>query len=119
MRKLAIVLFLGVWVAQALGRGQEGPTSRAAYDALDPPILRVAGGQLRGYVSDGTFAFVGIRYATAARFEMPQARRRVGGRQERADLRSRLPGARAGRDLGRRVLLAAPLLARRARTASS
>ncbi|MDH4125213.1 MAG: carboxylesterase family protein [Gammaproteobacteria bacterium] len=49
-----------------------GAASASGYDAVHPPIVEVAGGKLRGFMNNGTFAFLGIQYATAARFEAPQ-----------------------------------------------
>ena len=68
----AVLLGLVTAGTQAPLLGQRGAVGRPSHDALNPPVARVAGGQLKGYVSGGTFAFVGIRYATAGRFEMPR-----------------------------------------------
>ncbi len=35
------------------------------------PIVSVEQGQLMGYMNEGTYAFLGVPYATAGRFEMP------------------------------------------------
>lgn len=67
----ALLVVLGLLGAVRLV-GQGGPTGRTGYDAMTPPIAEVTGGRLKGYVNDGTLAFVGIRYATAGRFEMPK-----------------------------------------------
>ena len=40
------------------------------YDNL--PIVQIKAGKLRGYQSEGTYIFKGIRYATAKRFQMPE-----------------------------------------------
>ena len=40
------------------------------FDLMNPPIVEVAGGKLMGYMNEGIYAFVGIQYATASRFEM-------------------------------------------------
>lgn len=69
---MPLALLAAVLCGPSSLRGQGGAGNRPAYDAMNPPIARVGGGQLRGYVSGGTFAFVGIRYATAGRFEMPR-----------------------------------------------
>lgn len=39
------------------------------YDSL--PIVQTKAGKLRGYQSEGSYIFKGIRYATAKRFQMP------------------------------------------------
>lgn len=44
----------------------------AEYDAANPPVADTAQGQLLGFMDEGTFAFLGIPYATAGRFEEPQ-----------------------------------------------
>lgn len=73
MKNLAVVmLVLGVLGTAVSLRGQGSTPARQAFDALNPPVVKVAGGQLKGYVTDGTFAFVGVRYATAGRFELPR-----------------------------------------------
>lgn len=54
------------YMGDAAGAGPSG------YNADNPPVVEVAGGKLRGYMNDGTYAFIGIRYATAGRFEMPK-----------------------------------------------
>jgi para-nitrobenzyl esterase len=66
-----LLCVLGAVVSMDDGRAA-GSAAGPPFDALNPPIVRVSGGQLRGYVRDGTFAFVGVKYATAARFEMPR-----------------------------------------------
>lgn len=40
---------------------------------LNPPVVQVQGGLLKGYMNEGIFAFAGVRYATAGRFEEPVA----------------------------------------------
>ena len=45
--------------------------AEAVYDANNPPIATTAAGQVMGYMDDDTFAFLGIPYATAERFEDP------------------------------------------------
>jgi len=69
MRKFATALILGVVGVAVYAAAPEAP---AQFDSMRPPVVNVAGGQLRGYVNDGTFAFVGVRYATADRFEPPK-----------------------------------------------
>lgn len=46
--------------------------TEAVYDANNPPIADTAAGQVMGYMDDDTYAFLGIPYATAERFEEPQ-----------------------------------------------
>lgn len=48
------------------------PAMAEEYDANNPPIADTAQGQLCGYMDEGTYAFLGIPYATAGRFEEPQ-----------------------------------------------
>ena len=75
-----VVRFVGILAASVVivcggsvsMRAQAPSPGGAAWDAQRPPIVKVAGGQLRGYASEGTLAFVGVRYATAGRFEMPR-----------------------------------------------
>ena len=38
----------------------------------DAPVVRISGGQLRGFWWEGVFHFLGVRYGTAARFCAPQ-----------------------------------------------
>ncbi len=40
---------------------------------LNPPIVQVTGGKLRGFRDGKTSIFLGIPYADAERFEMPRA----------------------------------------------
>src|SRR5689334_9048104 len=49
--------------------------ARAAADTipnLDPPVVEVKGGKLRGLREGKTFSFLGIPYAEAERFELPK-----------------------------------------------
>jgi para-nitrobenzyl esterase len=39
---------------------------------LSPPVVQVKGGKLRGFKDGKTFTFLGVPYAEAERFEMPQ-----------------------------------------------
>jgi para-nitrobenzyl esterase len=39
---------------------------------LNPPVVQVAGGKLRGYRDGKTFTFLGVQYAEAERFELPK-----------------------------------------------
>ncbi|WP_052299746.1 carboxylesterase/lipase family protein [Treponema primitia] len=55
----------------AKGSAEQGKSIPTA--APEMPIVKVAGGQLKGFVEgDGTLAFTGIRYAVAERFGKPQ-----------------------------------------------
>jgi para-nitrobenzyl esterase len=63
-----LVIVTALIVAGMSVRAQTG----GPFDAMNPPIVEVADGQLLGYMDEGTFAFLGIQYATANRFEMPQ-----------------------------------------------
>ncbi len=71
MRKFTEALCAGV-VGVAVSMAGAASAADRPHDALNPPVVKAAGGQLKGYVSDGTYAFVGIRYATAGRFEAPK-----------------------------------------------
>lgn len=42
------------------------------YDSMNPPIVQVKGGKLRGFMNGDTYSFLGIQYATAERFGQPQ-----------------------------------------------
>lgn len=44
----------------------------AEFDANNPPIAQTTCGQVKGYMDEGTYAFLGIPYATAERFQEPQ-----------------------------------------------
>ncbi len=65
---------------QALGQQQPGqedpaPASSAPSSAppnLDPPVVQVEAGMLRGFRDGKTTVFLGIPYADAERFELPQ-----------------------------------------------
>ena len=46
--------------------------SNSGYTAVNPPVVDVTGGSIKGFVEEGTLAFLGIPYATAERFMMPQ-----------------------------------------------
>ena len=37
----------------------------------DYPVVQTQAGKLRGFVTDGTFTFHGIKYADAKRFQPP------------------------------------------------
>ena len=46
--------------------------AEAVYDANNPPIADTVSGQVMGFMDEDTYAFLGIPYATAERFEEPQ-----------------------------------------------
>jgi para-nitrobenzyl esterase len=50
--------------------GKSAPSS--APPNLDPPVVQVQGGKLRGYRDGKTTVFLGIPYAEAERFELPR-----------------------------------------------
>ena len=62
-----------VVTASALNAAKTGDAPKAA-DApnLNPPVVQVASGKLRGYRDGKTSVFLGIPYAEAERFEMPK-----------------------------------------------
>lgn len=43
-----------------------------AYDLNNPPIVTTQQGQLKGFMNDGIYTFLGIPYAQAGRFEVPR-----------------------------------------------
>jgi len=63
--KLATVILGAVLLCSATAMAAE-------YDAANPPVADTAQGQVLGFMDEGTFAFLGIPYATAGRFEEPQ-----------------------------------------------
>jgi para-nitrobenzyl esterase len=65
--------------ANALGHGvleAAAPPAQAGAPAvnvnLNPPVIDVKGGKLRGVREGSTYAFLGIRYAEAERFGPPR-----------------------------------------------
>ncbi len=48
------------------------PVSAKGYDANNPPVADTAQGQVKGYMDEDTYAFLGIPYASAGRFEEPR-----------------------------------------------
>ena len=69
----------GALVATALepreSLAQEKPASNSATSTqpnLDPPVVEVQGGKLRGFRDGKTTTFLGIPYAEAERFELPR-----------------------------------------------
>ena len=62
-----VMIFGGAFTVSVAAAGGE-----TTINPMNPPIVEVSGGKLRGYVEDTTFAFAGIPYATAERFEQPK-----------------------------------------------
>jgi len=62
--------------AQEIPKTEARPAARPAPAAappnLLPPVVEVKGGKLRGFRDGKTFAFLGVPYAEAERFEMPK-----------------------------------------------
>src|SRR6476659_9677676 len=52
--------------------GTGGTVAVAAPANLNPPVVQVKGGKLRGFKDGKTFTFLGVPYATAERFELPK-----------------------------------------------
>lgn len=48
------------------------PTAPGGHPNLEPPVVQVKGGKLRGFRDGTTLTFLGIPYAEAERFEMPK-----------------------------------------------
>jgi para-nitrobenzyl esterase len=48
------------------------PTTPVAPPNLQPPVVQVKGGKLRGFKDGKIFTFLGVPYAQAERFEMPK-----------------------------------------------
>lgn len=69
-RNLASILSVAV-IASSLFTAPilaaEGPS------LMDPPVVEVEQGMLRGYMDGNTYAFLGVPYAQAERFAMPEA----------------------------------------------
>lgn len=42
------------------------------YDSMNPPIVEIESGKLRGFMNENTYSFLGIQYAQAERFGQPQ-----------------------------------------------
>ena len=63
----------------------------AAGPNLNPPVVQLKCGKLRGLREGKTFSFLGIRYAEAERFGLPKPVAAVGRYQERAGLGPGLP----------------------------
>src|ERR1700722_14621497 len=62
----------GMVIEPAPARGAKTPDA-ASSPNLNPPIVQVTGGKLRGFRDGKTSTFLGIPYAEAERFEMPKA----------------------------------------------
>src|SRR5215471_12669579 len=52
--------------------GTGGTVAVAAPANLNPPVVQVKEGKLRGFKDGKTYAFYGVPYATAERFELPK-----------------------------------------------
>ncbi|HTS25716.1 MAG TPA: carboxylesterase family protein [Bryobacteraceae bacterium] len=59
--------------ASALGASTSGTPKAGESPNLNPPVVQVTGGKLRGIRDGKTSTFLGIPYAEAERFEMPKA----------------------------------------------
>ena len=55
----AMVMTTPVWAAEE-------------YDLNNPPVVDTEAGQLRGFMNEGTYTFLGVPYAQAERFQAPQ-----------------------------------------------
>lgn len=42
------------------------------FDAYNPPVAEVEAGQIKGFMDDDTYTFLGVPYAASERFQMPQ-----------------------------------------------
>src|SRR3984957_7766480 len=62
----------GMVIEPAPARGAKTPDA-ASSPNLNPPVVQVTGGKLRGFRDGKTSTFLGIPYAEAERFEMPKA----------------------------------------------
>ena len=63
----------GLTLQAGCAHGHEQPEALAAEPPnLHPPVVKVAGGQLRGFRDGKTYTFLGIPYAEADRFELPK-----------------------------------------------
>lgn len=63
----------GAAAASMLAMSLTAMTAGAAeFDAYNPPVATVAQGEVMGYMDEGTYTFLGIPYAKAERFEMPE-----------------------------------------------
>src|ERR1700722_6133381 len=61
----------GMVIEPAPARGAKTPDA-ASSPNLNPPVVQVTGGKLRGFRDGKTSTFLGIPYAEAERFEMPK-----------------------------------------------
>jgi para-nitrobenzyl esterase len=59
--------------APAFGANPSGTPKAGESPNLNPPVVQVKSGRLRGFRDGKTFTFLGIPYAEAERFEMPRA----------------------------------------------
>lgn len=66
LRSFALMLIVCMVMSSfMITRAEEVPNAK-------PPIATIESGDLRGFVEDGIYTFLGIPYATAGRFEQPQ-----------------------------------------------
>ena len=84
----------------------------AAGPNLNPPVVQIKGGTLRGLREGKTSSFLGIRYAEAERFGPPKPVQPWDGHQERPGLGPGLPESGADHGQRRRARVPASLLDR-------
>ncbi|AEF85072.1 para-nitroBenzyl esterase (pnb carboxy-esterase)(intracellular esterase b) (pnbce) [Treponema primitia ZAS-2] len=74
MKKLLMLCVILVAAGSfAFAKGNAEPGKSIPTTPPEMPIVKVSGGQLKGFVEgDGTLAFTGVRYAVAERFGKPQ-----------------------------------------------
>jgi Carboxylesterase family len=95
--------------ASASGAAADGSKAADAPN-LNPPVVQVKGGKLRGFRDGRTSTFLGIPYAEAERFEMPKPVKPWDGIRS-AQAWGPVPDSGAGQARRRRVRFSAPLLA--------
>ncbi len=71
-KKFAALLSFAL-IAAAMLSVSAAAADEDAPSLMNPPIVDVEQGSLRGYMDDSTYAFLGIPYATSERFGMPEA----------------------------------------------
>jgi para-nitrobenzyl esterase len=67
-KSVGIVMAVAVSLSALLAM----PAAAEEFDLFNPPVVTTPGGQLRGFMNEGTYTFLGITYATAERFQQPQ-----------------------------------------------
>ena len=67
MKKFAVILSLFCFIS-VMPAAADFAEADAKPSLLNPPIVQVKGGKLRGYMNEDIYAFVGIKYADAGRF---------------------------------------------------